>query len=86
MTKNSKTLSSDAESLMPGCTIGEMSRMSPRVSLDSTDSLACIQPRLPRIVLISPLWQSSLNGCARLHVGKVFVLKRLWTRARPLVK
>ena len=41
MTKNSNTLSSDAESLMPGCTIGEMSRMSPRVSLDKIGRASC---------------------------------------------
>jgi len=77
MTKNSNTLSRLAESLMPGCTMGEMALMSPKVSDESTDSRACIHPRLPRMVLISPLCASSLKGCARLHVGKVLVEKRL---------
>lgn len=86
MTKNSNTLSRLAESLMPGCMMGEMLRMSPSVSLDSTDSRAFIHPRLPRMVLISPLWATMRKGCARLHVGNVLVEKRLWTMARPLVK
>ena len=86
ITKNSNTLSSDAESLMPGCMMGEMLRMSPNVSLDSTLSLAFIHDRLPRMVFISPLCARRRNGCARLHVGKVFVEKREWTRARPDVK
>ena len=71
MTKNSNTLSRLAESLMPGCTMGEILRMSPSASLLSTLSRACIQPRLPRMVLISPLWQSKRKGWARLQVGKV---------------
>ena len=86
MTKNSKTLSRLAESDMSGWTIGEILRMSPRASDESTDSRAFIHPRLPRMVLISPLWASMRKGCARLHVGNVFVEKRLWTIARPDVK
>ena len=86
MTRNSKTLSSEAESLMPGCTMGESSLISPSASHASTDSRACIQPRLPRMVLISPLCASRRKGCARLQVGKVFVLNLLCTSDRPLVK
>ena len=78
MRKNSSALSSDAESLMPGCNIG--------VSVGSTLCRACIHERLPRMVLISPLWASKRKGCASDHVGKVLVEKREWTRARPLVK
>ena len=34
--------------------------------------------RCPSIVLISPLWQRSRNGCARSQLGSVFVEKRWW--------
>ena len=37
---------------------------------------ARIQFTFPRSVLISPLWHTSRNGCARSHVGKVLVEKR----------
>ena len=86
ITKNSNTLSSDAESDMPGCMMGDMSRMSPSVSLESTLSRAFIHERLPRMVFISPLWARRRNGCARLHVGNVLVEKRECTSARPDVK
>ena len=62
ITKNSNTLSSEAESLMPGWIIGEISWMSPRASDDSTASRAFIHERLPRMVLISPLWANRRNG------------------------
>ena len=39
---------------------------------------ARIQLTLPWMVLISPLWQRSRNGCARSHDGVVFVEKRWW--------
>ena len=55
MTMNSSTLSSEAESLMPGCTMGQSGAMSPSASEESTASRASIQERLPRMVLISPL-------------------------------
>ena len=71
---------------MPGCRMGRMAFTSPKAGVDSTLSLASIQPRLPRMVLISPLCASKRNGWARLHVGKVLVLKREWTMASPLVK
>ena len=86
MTKNSSTLSSEAESLMSGWTMGRISFTLPSVGVESTLSRASIQPRLPRMVFISPLCASRRKGCARLHVGKVFVLKREWTMASPLVK
>ena len=37
---------------------------------------ASIHATLPSIVLISPLWQRSRNGCARSQLGSVFVEKR----------
>ena len=55
ITMNSSTLSSEAESLMPGCMIGRISLTSPSTSVLSTEARASIQPRLPRMVLISPL-------------------------------
>jgi hypothetical protein len=55
-------------------------------SMVSTLSLAFIHPRLPRMVLISPLWANRRNGWANDHVGNVFVEKRECTRASPLVK
>ena len=84
--RNSKTLSRLAESLMPSCTMGEIALMSPKVSLLSTLSRAFIHPRLPRMVLISPLCASKRKGWASDHVGNVFVLKRECTSASPLVK
>ena len=86
MVRNSKTLSRLAESLMFSCTMGEISLMSPRASLLSTLSRAFIHPRLPRMVLISPLWANRRKGWARDHVGKVLVEKREWTSASPLVR
>ncbi len=86
ITKNSNTLSKLAESLMLGCTTGEISRMSPKVSLDNTDSRALNQRRLPLMVFISPLWARRRNGWAKLHVGKVLVEKRECTSANPEVK
>jgi len=86
MTRNSSTLSSEALSLMFGWMMGRSSLMSPRAGEDRTLSRASIQPRLPRMVLISPLCAKRRNGCASPHVGKVLVLKRECTRASPLVK
>ena len=84
--RNSKTLSRLAESLMPSCTMGRRSLISPKASLLSTLSRAFIQPRLPRMVLISPLWASKRKGCASFHFGKVLVENRECTSASPLVK
>jgi len=44
-------------------------------------SRAAIQLRLPRTVLISPLWATIRNGWASGHDGNVLVEKREWTRA-----
>ena len=86
ITKNSSTLSSEALSLMLLCRMGRISFTSPSSGVDRTLSRASIQPRFPRMVLISPLCASRRKGCARLQVGNVFVLKREWTMASPLVK
>ena len=79
--RNSNTLSKDALSLIPGCTMGDILPTSGKVSLDSIPSLALIQARLALMVLISPLWQSLLNGCASFHIGTVLVLNLEWTMA-----
>ena len=92
MTKNSNTLSREAESDMPDCTMGETSLGSlpddVAFSLLSNNTLsrACIHPLLPRMVLISPLWANKRKGWASDQVGKVLVLNREWTSAKPLVK
>ena len=86
MTRNSSTLSREALSLIPGCMIGRISLISPSIGVESTLSRASIHPRLPRMVLISPLCASRRKGCASPHVGKVLVLKRECTNANPLVK
>ena len=67
---------------MIGCTFFT----SPSASDESTLSRASIQPRLPRMVLISPLWAIMRKGWASDQVGKVLVLKREWTIASALVK
>ncbi len=50
-------------------------------SLASVDSRARIQFRLPRTVLISPLWAMRRNGWASGHDGNVLVENREWTSA-----
>ena len=79
--RNSKTLSRVALSLMPSWTTGNTSSMSGIVSEPMTPSRAFIQDLLARIVLISPLWQSILNGCASFHAGRVLVLNLECTMA-----
>jgi hypothetical protein len=37
-------------------------------------------------VLISPLWQSSRNGCARSQLGSVFVENRWWKIAQAVAQ
>ena len=49
--------------------------------LASIVSRARIQLRLPRAVLISPLWAMKRNGCASGQLGNVLVEKRLCTTA-----
>ena len=85
-TRNSSTLSSEAESLLPGSITGKtFLRSFPKRSVFRRDSLVCIHSRLPLIVLISPLCARYLKGWARSHVGKVLVLKRECTSAIALV-
>ena len=75
-TKNSSALSKEALSLMSGWMTGEKSLTSPNGCELSTLSRASIHERLDRMVFISPLWASILNGCASDQVGKVLVLNR----------
>ena len=74
MTRNSKTLSSVALSLIPDCIIGKISSVSGMASVWMRLSRACIHDLLDLIVFISPLWQSILNGWASFHAGIVLVL------------
>ena len=76
ITRNSRTLSSEAESLFPGSITGKISERSPSLSDLSNDSRASIQSLFPRIEFNSPLCPSILKGCARSQLGKVFVLNR----------
>ena len=79
---SSSTSSKLAESEASGVQIGNSRRMLPgRFSVASSASRAAIQFRLPRIVLISPLWAISRYGWESSHDGNVFVEKREWTRA-----
>ena len=70
--------------------IGKSRRRSPGMSgLRSSASRAAIQFRLPRIVLISPLWAMSRYGWASGQDGNVLVENRECTsaiaRVDPLV-
>ncbi|GAA1801687.1 hypothetical protein GCM10009713_09180 [Brevibacterium celere] len=88
-TMSSRTALKDAESEAPGGTIGK--RRSRLESVSGTGeasrsearcaSRARIQLRLPRTVLISPLWAIVPNGWASCHDGNVFVENREWTSA-----
>ena len=54
-------------------------------SVRSRASRAAIQFRLPRMVLISPLWAMKRYGWASGHDGKVLVENREWTSAIALM-
>ena len=83
---SSRTSSKLAESEASGVQIGESLLRSPgMLALASIASRACMRLRLPRTVLISPLWATKRNGCASGQDGKVLVEKRLWTIAMALV-
>ncbi len=74
-TRNSSALSSIAESLPMGRTIGAIFLMSsPQSGLSRSDSRALIQFWFPFSVLISPLCARNRKGWARSQVGKVLVL------------
>ena len=62
-TISSNTASSAAESELPGSTTGFTSSIaSPKAAAVRRHSWAFIQLRLPRRVLISPLWAMTRNG------------------------
>ena len=85
MCSSSTTSSKLAESLAPSVQIGRIRRMSPGIISElSWASRACIQLRLPRTVLISPLWAISRYGWARLQLGNVLVENRECTSASAL--
>ena len=82
MTKNSRVLSSMAESDPVAFTTGStLYRSSPSAPLSMVSSRASILSPLPRIVLISPLCTMKRLGCARSQLGLVLVLNREWTMA-----
>ena len=56
--------------------------MSPRASERRLPSRAAIQLRLPRTVLISPLWATMRKGWASCHEGNVLVENRECTMAK----
>src|SRR5690606_1379363 len=73
-TITSNTASSAAESELPAGITGLMTSLaSPKAMAAILISWLRIQLRLPRMVLISPLWASMRNGCASHQVGKVLV-------------
>src|SRR5215213_6279178 len=85
--RNWSALSSVAESEPDSVRMGNsFSSSSPKTSLRREPYRARIQLRLPRRVLISPLWATYRYGCASGQLGKVFVLKREWTIADALSK
>ncbi len=82
---SSSAASRAAESDQRSSMIGKsFCRSSPSRAERRSGSRAFIQERLPRTVLISPLWASRLNGWARSHVPRVLVENREWTRAMAL--
>ena len=82
---SSSTSSKLAESDAAGVHTGKTRRMMPgMLGLRSSASRACIQFRLPRIVLISPLCAMNRYGCASGQDGNVFVEKRECTSAMAL--
>ena len=84
---NCKTPSKFPESLISSLVTGKsLAVSSPRYGDFSKPSRARIQFLFPRKVLISPLWHIWRSGCALLHEGNVFVLKREWTKARCVWK
>ena len=81
--RNSRVLSSMAESEPETLTTGSTFSMTPESSgVCMVSSRASIRSTLPRMVLISPLWAMSRLGWARSQEGSVLVEKREWTRAR----
>ena len=73
----SRAWSREAESdSLPDITPLRRSRSSPQTSLAKNSSREAHQLRLPRTVLISPLWHIMRKGCPRGQAGKVLVEKR----------
>ncbi len=95
---SSSTSSKLAESLNSGVQMGNSRARSPlpwpapasEAEASSADSSrlcrVAIQLRLPRMVLISPLWAMYRYGCASGQDGNVFVENRLCTSPIALAK
>ena len=80
--RNSSALSSIWESEPSGSTTGSTRFISSPITGENiVSSRACMRSKLPRMVLISPLWRSILWGCAFDQLGKVLVEKRECTIA-----
>ena len=83
MTRNSRVLSSMAESEPPALITGStLSMSSASTGENMVSSRASILSALPRMVLISPLWTIIRLGWARSQLGLVLVENREWTTAR----
>ena len=84
-TSSSSMLSNCAESLCSGWTMGKRRSTLPKNFADESWLRRAVRWfRLPRTVLISPLWAMNRNGWASSQVGKVLVQKREWTSASAL--
>src|SRR3712207_5266360 len=74
MQKNSRVLSRIAESEPSLPTMGKiLSALASVNAEDMVSSRAKTRSALPRMVLISPLWQIMRYGCARSQLGVVLV-------------
>jgi hypothetical protein len=79
---SSRPSSSDSESEPSGDRSGPAARSSSAIGFRPRSR---VRPRtcsrLPRTVLISPLWAIDRNGWARAQIGWVFVAYRWWKTA-----
>ncbi len=85
-TRSSSAWSSDCESDAPGVSRGPAARRRSaaarrRAGIGPSCSRPRMASRLPRTVLISPLWATNPNGWASDHVGCVLVAYRWWNTA-----
>ena len=85
-TSSSSASSSDRESLTPGESRGPAARRRSaasrrRLGMPASSRRPRTASRLPRTVLISPLWATNPNGWASDHTGDVLVAYRWWNIA-----
>ena len=79
-TKSSIMLSREDESEPVSFTNDLKSPMPGIRGVENLDARAFTQFLFPLIALISPLWASNLKGCAKCHLGWVFVENLWWKR------